>query len=241
MDRIDKFTDHRVLGCTDQIQVLALNLVHHRIHLFKTHNACHDIATDHKRRYAVSKSTVDHKISRIRDHCGMQSRDVAHQIIETVTRYLSGSVKINTVKTAHNVCMIRNLKIGNHRLTKLLDLHIAGIIRTDRNRRVNDIRDHHHILCHLLGILLLLLLKLCQTLCEFGYLCLDCFCLLLFALLHQSANLLGQLISLGTQVIRLLLCCTGFCIQLDHFIDERQLFILKFLFDIFFYHIGVFT
>ena len=207
-----------MLGCTDQIQVFALDLIHHGIHLFETHYTGHNIAADHKRRYTIGKSTVDHEIARIRDHCGMKSRDIAHQIIETITGYLSCRIEINTVKTVHNVCMVRDLKIRNHRLTEFLNLHIAGIIRSDRYRRINDIRDHHHILCDLLCIGLFLLLELGQTLCELSYLCLYSFCFLLLSFLHQSTNLLGQLVSLGTQVICFLLCRTGFGIQLDNFI-----------------------
>ena len=47
---------------------------------------------------------------------------------------------------AKGVRVIRDLKIGNYRLTELLDLHIAGIVLTNRNRRIDDIGDHHHIL-----------------------------------------------------------------------------------------------
>ena len=79
---INKFTDHRMFTCTDQIQILSFNLVHHRIHLCKAHNSCYYITSDHEWRNAVSKSSVDHKISRIRNHCRMKSCNISHQIIE---------------------------------------------------------------------------------------------------------------------------------------------------------------
>ncbi len=190
MNRIDKFTDHRMLGSTDQIEILSLDLVHHGIHFLKTHDTRHHIAADHKRRYTVGKATVNHEISRIRDHCRMKSGDITHQIIEAIACYLACRIQINSVKTAHNVGVIGNLKIRNNRLTKLLDLHIVGIIRSDGNRRIDDIRDHHHIGKHFFGVGLFLLLKLCQTCSKLCHLCLNLLCLFLFALLHESTDLL---------------------------------------------------
>ena len=75
---IDKLTDHGVLAGTDQVQVLSFDLVHHSVHFSEAHNAGYYVAADHERRYAVSKSTVDHEISCICDHCGVQSCDIAH-------------------------------------------------------------------------------------------------------------------------------------------------------------------
>ena len=76
----------------------------------------------------------------------MESRDVAHQIIEAVAGYAACAVQIDAVESIHNIGVIRNIKIRNNRLTVLLDLHIVSIIGSDRNRRIDDIGDHHHIL-----------------------------------------------------------------------------------------------
>ena len=51
---------------------------YHSVHFSEAHNAGYYVAADHERRYAVSKSTVDHEISCICDHCGVQSCDIAH-------------------------------------------------------------------------------------------------------------------------------------------------------------------
>ena len=65
-DGVDKLTDHGVFAGTDQVQILSLDLVHHSIHLSEGHNTSYHIAADHERWDAVSESTVDHEISRIR-------------------------------------------------------------------------------------------------------------------------------------------------------------------------------
>ena len=42
--------------------------------------------------------------------------------------------------------MIRNIKIRDDRLAILLDLNVVSIIRSDRNGRIDDIGNHHHVL-----------------------------------------------------------------------------------------------
>ena len=89
---VDKFTDHGMFGSTDQVKIFAFDLVHHSIHFRKAHNACYNIASDHERRYTVGKASVNHEISCICDNCGMQSCNIAHQIVETVSCNLSCAV-----------------------------------------------------------------------------------------------------------------------------------------------------
>ena len=232
VDRIDELTDHRMLGSSDQVEILALDLVHHGIHLIKTHNAGYYVGTDHKRRYTVSESAVDHEISCVRDNCGVDSCNVAHQVVESVSGNFSCCIKIDTVETLHNVCVIWNLKIRNNRLTKLLDLYVAAIVFSDRNGRIDDVRDGHHNLGNLLGQLLLLCLKLRQTGSVCSDLSLDSLCLFLLTLCHQCTDLLGDLVLVCTKLISLCLCGTGLCVQLDHFINEWKLVILELLLDV---------
>ena len=77
-DLVDEFTDHGVLAGTDEIQVFTLDLVHHGIHFRKAHNAGNDVAANHIRRDDIREAAVNHKIARIRDNGGVQTRDVAH-------------------------------------------------------------------------------------------------------------------------------------------------------------------
>src|SRR5699024_12068552 len=70
---IYKAADHGMLGSTDQIEILPLDLVHHSVHLIKAHHAGHHIAADHIGGNTVGKPTVNHKITGIRQHSGMQT------------------------------------------------------------------------------------------------------------------------------------------------------------------------
>ena len=62
---IDELAYHRVLARADEIEILALDFIHHRVHLGEAHNAGDDIASYHERRHAISESAVDHEVARI--------------------------------------------------------------------------------------------------------------------------------------------------------------------------------
>ena len=230
-----------MLTGTDQVKVLSLDLVHHGIHLCKAHNAGNHIAADHERRYAVSKSSVDHEIAGIGNYCRMQSGNIAHQIIKSVSGYTSCSIQVDTVKAFHDFCMIRNFEIRYHRLTKLFDLHIVRIILADRYRRINNIRNGHHDRTNALFNLFLTGGKFLNTVSKGSNLFFNCFCFLKFLLSHQSTDLLGHFISLRTKILYFLLDLTIFLIKINNLVYQRQLGHLKFVFDILLYHFRVFT
>ena len=133
-----------MLTGADEIEILAFDLVHHGIHLCKTHNAGYYIAADHKGRYTVGKAAANHKVSCVGDHGRVKSGNITHQIVKAIPGHFSGSVQINAVKTLHNVCMVRNLKLRNCRLSELFDLYILAVIFSNGDAWVNDIRDRHH-------------------------------------------------------------------------------------------------
>ena len=62
---VNKLAYHRVLARADEIEILALDFIHHRVHLGKAHNAGDDIASYHERRHTISEAAVDHEIARI--------------------------------------------------------------------------------------------------------------------------------------------------------------------------------
>ena len=62
---INKLAYHRMLARADEIEILALDFIHHRVHLGKAHNAGDDIASYHERRHTISEAAVDHEIARI--------------------------------------------------------------------------------------------------------------------------------------------------------------------------------
>ena len=239
-DGINKFADHRVLGSTDQVQVLTLNLVHHGVHLGKAHYAGNHIGADHKRRHTIGKATVNHKVTGITDDRRVQPGNIAHQVIEAVTGHLAGSVQINTVKTLHNVRMVRHLKVRHHRLPKALHLYIFTVILTDGHTRVNDIGNGHHDLGDLLVQLIGLFGQFFQLLGLIRHLLAQSHALFLLALRHQSADLLRQLVAVCTQLVCLGHGSPTTLVQFDYLIHQGQLFVLKFLFDVLLYQFGIF-
>ena len=60
----------------------------------------------------------------------MKACDITHQIIESVTGNTSCAVKIDSIKILHDICMIRNFKIRNNRLTKFLNLYVLAVVFT---------------------------------------------------------------------------------------------------------------
>ena len=169
---------------SNQIQIFPFNLIHHGIHLCKTHNTIYYRTSDHKRRNTISKSSANHKISCIRNYCRMQSGNITHQIIEAIACYTSRCIHIDSMKFFHNFCMVGNFKIRYYRFTIFLYFHIFTIIFTNRNRWINNIRNNHHILLDLIPkftFLCFQIRKTCSISCHFCFLC---FCFFSFTLSH---------------------------------------------------------
>ena len=186
----DKFTDHGMLGGSDQIKIFPLYFIHHGVHLGEGHNAVHNCAADHIRRNAVSKAAVDHEISCVGQACGMESRDIPHQIIESVSGHTAGSIHGNAVKLFHNIRVIGNFIIGNYRIAVFLDFHVLGIVFSDRYGGIDDIRNNHHILFQIFLDLSLLFCKSGNTvlvLCNFRF---GSFRFFFFPFMHQLADTL---------------------------------------------------
>ena len=238
-DLVNEFTDHGMLTCSDQVKILTFDLVHHSIHLRKAHNACNNVASDHERRYAVSKSPVDHEISCIGNYCGMKACDITHQIIESVTGNTSCAVKIDSIKILHDICMIRNFKIRNNRLTKFLNLYVLAVVFTDRYRRIDDVRDHHHIFQKLFLNLFLSLRKFLNTSSGCSNLFFNLFCLFSFSLAHKSTDLFGDLVSLSTESLNLLLDLSVFFIKFENLVNQLQFAVLELIADILLYNLRI--
>ena len=63
---INKLAYHRMLARADEIEVLALDFIHHCFHLGEGHDALDNVAMHHKGRNDVGKALfVDHEIARI--------------------------------------------------------------------------------------------------------------------------------------------------------------------------------
>jgi len=237
---IDEFTNHGMFAGSDQIQIFAFDFIHHGIHLSKTHNTGNYIASDHERRYTVSKSFVDHKISCVRDNCGVDSCDVSHQIIETITCHFSRTVQIQPIERFHDLRMIRNFIIRNNRLAETFDLYVLAVIFSNRDRRVDDIRDCHHDCFDFFFYFFFScrqFINFCTGSCNFF---LHFFCFFFFTLCHQCTDLFTDFVFICTQGFYFLLNISVFLIQSDDFIYHRDFLILEFFTNIFFNHIRIF-
>ena len=65
----------------------------------------------------------------------MKTCDISHQIIETVSCNFSRCVKVDTIKTIHDICVIWDFKIRNDRFAEFFDLHVAAVIFSDDRKR----------------------------------------------------------------------------------------------------------
>ena len=245
-DLIDVAADHGVLARADQIEILALDLVHHGVHIRLAHDALDDVAVDHERRDAVGKALADHEIARVGQHGLVQTRDIAHEIVKTVAGDAARGVKIDAVKALHDLRVVRDREIRHDGLAEALHLHIAAIVRAERHAGVDDLRDGEHDLVNFRLELFLLLFELGQTRRLRGDLRLDGLGLLkfgwvLFRLAHEHADLFRQGVALCAQVRRLVDCGAVGLVKLDHFVDERELGVLKLFADVFPNQIGVFA
>ena len=236
---IDKLADHGMFAGSDEVKIFSFDLVHHGFHFRKAHNSRYHVAADHERRNAICKSSIDHKISCISKYCRMDPSNVAHKIIKTIACHSAGRIHVNAVKAFHNLCMIGDLKIRHHRITEFLDLHIFTVILTNRNRRIDNIGDHHHDLLDLLFHFVFFCSKGIHAVCLSRNLLFDLFCFFFLSLSHHGTDLLGQFVSVGTKSLYFVFDLTVLLIQLHHFIYKSQFFILKLIFDILFYNIRI--
>ena len=73
-----------MLGGTDEVQVLALDLVHHGVHLGEGHDTLHHVAVDHEGRDDIGEALVDHEVTGIGQDSLVQAGNVAQQVVEAV-------------------------------------------------------------------------------------------------------------------------------------------------------------
>ena len=229
---IDELADHRVFAGADEVQILALDLVHHALHLRKGHDAGNNLAADHERRNVVRKALVDHEVTGICQNGGVQACDIAAQIVKAVAAGVTGSVDVDAVELLHDVHVIGHLEFRHERIAEALDLHVFGIVLADGHGIVDEVRDDQHDLTDSCGQLGLLLFQSLQLFADGADLSLDCLSLFLFALTHEGADLLADGLPLAAQLVALHLCLTELPVQLYHFVYQRQLFVLELLSDV---------
>ena len=225
----------------DKVKVFAFNFVHHGVHFFKAHNAGNNIAANHKRRNAIGKALVYHKIAGICKNRAVHTGNVAHKIIESFAGDLSGSFFINSVEFCHNVGMIRNFKVGVGLFSELLNLNVFAVVLAYGNRRVYDIRNLHHKGFYLGFKLVFLCFKLCKALRFLGDKLFHLHGFLFFALSHEHADFLADFVSVCAKLAGLGVCGAFLLIKADNLVHHGNLLIFKFLSDVLFYEFGIFS
>ena len=130
--------------------------------------------------------------------------------------------------------MIGNRVVGNDRLAEALDFHIVGVVRSNGNAGINDIRDDQHVLPQLLPEGLLVFLKGSQAFGVGLNLGLDLLGFFPLALFHELADLLRKRIAVSAETVGLLLGRPYLGIEVDDLIHQGKLLVLELLLYIFF-------
>ena len=242
---VNKPADHGVLGGADEIQVLALNLVHHTVHVCLGHDTLHNVAVNHKGRDAVGETLVDHEVPAIGQNRFVQAGNVTQQIIKAISGNPSRGIQVDAVEALHDIHMIGDLKVRHNRLTEALHFHVAGVVRTQGHGIINHLGNHQHPLVNLVLQLVLQLFQLCQPGGLVGDLFLHRLRLrqlgrILLGLSHQHADLLAELVPVRPELVCLRNGGAALGVQINDLIYQRQLGVLKLLFDVLFYSLGIF-
>ena len=162
----------------------------------------------------------------------MQPGDVALQVVEAVAGSAAGGVQVDAVQALHDVHVVGDLPLGHHGLAEALVLHVLAVVPADGHGWVDDVGDHQHTLSDLLCVLHLLLFDGGQLVLHVLHLLLGGLGLVLLALAHQRADLLGDLVALGAQVVRPLDGLAVLPVECHDLIHEDQLLVLELLLDV---------
>ena len=171
----------------------------------------------------------------------MQAGNIAHQVVKSVSCNLSGAVEVDSVKGFHDFGMVGNFIIGDNRLAELLYLHVFAVVLTNRYRRIDNLRNGHHNCLELFFKLTLDFFQFCQTSGVCGNLLLCFLCLVLFALSHQCANLLRNLVSRCAKLVGFLYSGAERSVKLDCLVNEGKLVLLEFVSHILPNDFGIFS
>ena len=103
--------NHAVFAGPNQIEVLALYLVHHAVHLGEGHHALHHRAVYHEGGDDIGEALVYHEVARIGQHGLVQAGYIAQQVVEAVARHAPGGVQVYAAEALHNLRVVGNGKI----------------------------------------------------------------------------------------------------------------------------------
>ena len=216
-----------MLRGADEIEVLPLDLVHHVLHLGKTHHPAHHLAPDHEGRDVVGEAPADHKVPGVGEDGRVEPGHVPLEVIEPVAGGPPGGIQVDAVQALHDVHVVGHREVGHHRVAEPLQLHVLAVILADGHRGVDDVGDDHHPLFDLLGKDLLVLLQPGHLVGHSLHLSLGGLRLLLAPLCHHPADLLGNNVALVPQLVAPCLGGPILPVKLNDLVHQRQLLVLE--------------
>ena len=169
----------------------------------------------------------------------MQACHVAREIVKALPARPSRAVDVDAFELFQNVEVIGNFEIGHFGLQKALPFDVLGIVFADGRFGRNDVGDRHHHLLELFGDLPFLLLDLGKACGIRIHLCLDRFRLLRLLFAHEHADLLGERIAAGAKAVAFLREGAAARVERERLVDQRKLFLLEFLSDVFTHQLGL--
>ena len=187
----------------------------------------------------VLEAAAYHEVSRVGEYGAVEPGHVALQIIETVSGGAPCGVEVYAREALHDVHVVGDLVFGHDGLAEALYLDVLGVILAYGNGRVDDVRDDHHAGLDLLGELGLLLFEGRELVGHLGHSGLDLLGLVFEPLLHVTADLLGEAVPGCAQLVAPGLGGADFLVELDDLVNERELFVLELLLDVFLYDVGI--
>ena len=240
-----------MLARADQVEVLALDLVHHGVHIGLAHDALDDVAVDHEGGDAVGEALVDHEVAAIGQHGLVQAGDVTHQIVKAVAGDATRGVHVDAVEALHDLGVVGDVELRHLCLAEALHLDVAAVVRANGDARVDHLGDDHHDLVERGFSVLLLLLHLRHAVgvgLDGGVVRVDLrlqrgllgLIGALFQLAVERAVRLGELVALGLDRFALADCFAALSVEGDGLVDEGQLGVLELLTDVLLDSLGIF-
>ena len=231
---------HGVLAGADEVEILALDLVHHGVHV----RLAHDVAVDHEGGDAVGEALVDHEVPGVGQGGLVEPGHVPQQVVEAVSGHTARRVHVDAVQALHDLRMVGDLKVRHNGLTEPLHLHVGAVVGADGHGGVNDIGDHQQQPVELRLQLPLPGLQLRQTLGVGLYLGLHRLGLLqlggvLLGLPHEHPHLLAEGVPLGPELAGLGDGGPVLAVQGQDLVHHGQLLVLELLFDVFLHNVRV--
>ncbi len=159
----------------------------------------------------------------------MEPGYVSLEIIETVSAGPSGGIKIDAVKSFHDINVIRDLIIRNNGIAESFDLDILTVIFSYRDTVIDDLGNDHHAFADLFFQSSFALFQCFELFGDGCNLFLYFLSFLSLSLSHESADLLAYLVALASEFVAARAGISELPVEVKDLIDQNQLLVLEFL------------